>query len=129
MNGVPSSLIDSVALEQQTEATYRSMAGRWSLVQIQGGWGSPKAADRQIELVIDTGGKSTLYAAGKTVGTFAIQLKRQWGGYQSPLNPKNQSLFGQYCHYLDIELCGDTLVLNEGIGDGMEYVFKRLIPK
>lgn len=129
VNGVPSSFIDSVAIKQELESTYHSMAGHWSLFQIQGGWGKPKAPTQQIELVIDIRGQSTIYAAGKTLGVFTIQLKRNWGGYQSPLNPKGQSLFGQYCHYLDIELCRDTLVLNESIGDGMEYVFERSISK
>ncbi len=103
---MPSSLIDSVAIKQETEDTYHAITGRWSLVQIQGGWSKPKAPTRRIELVIDTNGQSKIYNAGKSAGAFTIQLNRNWGGYQSPLNPKGQSLFGQYCRYLDIELCG-----------------------
>ena len=129
VNGVLSSRMDSVALKQETEATYQLMAGRWNLFQVQGGWGGPKEPNRQIELVIDNRGQSSLYEAGKIVGAFAMQLIRNWDSYQSSLNPKGQSLFSQYCRKLDIELCKDTLVLIEGRGDGLEYVFKRTVAK
>lgn len=129
INGVISSEIDSLALKREIDSTYQSMSGRWLIVQIQGGWGSPKLPTQPIELTIDNKGQTIIREANKTIGAFNIQLIRNWGGYQSPLNPEGQSLFSQHVHRLDIELCGDTLVLNEGRGDGMEYVFKRSISK
>jgi hypothetical protein len=126
VNGVAYSGIDSTLLRKEVDSIYTHLKGNWSLFQVQGGWGRPKLPNGKINLVIDELGNAVISEQDKELISFQFKLRRDWQAIYSPLEAQSQSFFMKMIRGLIIELCQDTLVLNEARGDGREYVFKRL---
>jgi hypothetical protein len=127
VNGVSYSGIDSTLLRREVDSVYTHIKGNWSLFQEQGGWGSPKLPSRKIALVVDELGNAVISENGKQLAVFQFKLRRDWLSIYTPLNGRSQSFFMGMVRGLMVELCQDMLVLNEAIGDGREYVFKRSV--
>lgn len=126
---VKQSDIDSTVIyrEREVASLYTQIKGRWLLYQVQGGWGSPKRSDRKIDMTIDEIGNTVISEKNKQLAVFQFKLRRDWQSIYTPIDGRSQSFFIGMTRGLMIELCQDTLVLNEAIGDGMEYVFRRII--
>ena len=59
------------------------------------------------------------------MAVFKIKLRKIWNTYYSPIEGRKQKFFTGMLRELLVEVCEDTLVLNEYLGDGEGYVFKR----
>jgi hypothetical protein len=121
----PGSSVDSTRLRRDLDSTYARMKGRWYLFQIQGGWSGPKLPHREVAITIDEVGNAVIAEKEKPLAVFRFKLRKDWMAIHSPLEGRKQSFFIGMTRELIVEVCQDTLVLNEAIGDGMEYVFKR----
>ncbi|MVM32137.1 hypothetical protein GO755_18955 [Spirosoma sp. HMF4905] len=125
VNGVLYDGIDSTALQKEIDSTYAQLKGRWFLYQLQGGWSAPNRTDRQITMTIDELGHAVIVEQNKPLAIFQFKLRRDWQSIYTPIVGRNQSFFLGMTRGLIVEVCQDTLVLNEALGDGLEYVFKR----
>ena len=121
--------IDSTVIyrEREVASLYTQIKGRWLLYQVQGGWGSPKRPDRKIDMSVDEIGNAVISEKHKQLAVFQFKLRRDWQSIYTPVDGRSQSFFIGMTRGLMVELCQDTLILNEAIGDGMEYVFRRTI--
>ena len=117
--------VDSTLLRKELSSVYARMQGHWYLFQIQGGWSGPKLPYRKVNITIDGLGNAVIADEDKPLAVFRIKLRKIWNAYYSPIEGRKQKFFTGMLRELVIEVCGDTLVLNEYLGDGQEYVFKR----
>ena len=117
--------IDSTILSRELDSVYTQLKGRWYLFQIQGGWSGPRLPHREVNITIDRQGNAVISEKNQQLAVFRFKLRKGWQRYSSGIEARKQSFFNKSIYSLDIEVCQDTLVLNEHLGDGLEYVFRR----
>ena len=121
----PGSGVDSTLLRKELDSAYARMKGRWYLFQIQGGWGGPKLPHREVDIMINEFGDAVIAEKNKPLAVFRFRLRKVRTAYHSPIERGKHPFFSDITRELIVEICQDTLVLNQAIGDGLEYVFKR----
>lgn len=119
------SRIDSTILLRELDSVYGQITGRWYLFQIQGGWSGPQLPHREVNITIDRLGNAVISEKNQQLAVFRFKLRKGWQMYSSGIEGRKQSFFSKSINQLNVEVCQDTLVLNEALGDGQEYVFKR----
>ncbi|HLL95933.1 MAG TPA: hypothetical protein VK404_13220 [Spirosoma sp.] len=124
-------LIDSTIIRNDIASGYVQLSGRWQWVELRGGWGHVTKVTRLVEMMVGQQGQGSIYENGQYRSAYQLKLRRTNNHFYFLLSEKGQPFFNfrndNQSGYLRV--CNEFLIIGEAIGDGREWVFKRIIAK
>ena len=123
------SAIDSVSVQIAIDSTAQKASGKWKLIEIAGGWDIARKPNDVIEMKLSPQGQGVISKGEQVLSKFQLTLKPYYGYVRFYLIEQGK----QFLHFSPravgyLRLCEEILILNQNVGDGYVYVFKRMTP-
>ena len=119
--------LDSISRQIAVDSALNKASGHWQLVQIRAGWSTPRAPYWRTEMILNQEGKGIIYENGKQTLTYKLGLSIVWNHLRCTITEESKPFFRFHRRTKGtIRFCDQTLIIDQNLGDGEVFVFKRI---
>lgn len=123
----PLNTIDSTVIKADTDSAYIQTTGRWQLILIKSGWGQPQKPTQSVLMSFSGQRQGIIYIGNKLSSTYQLKMIRSYEDFSFSIKESNKPFFDFHASSTGyLRVCEGFLVMGENVGDGREWVFKRL---